>query len=97
MITNQTIRADGKTVAQAKQEDTEALAGKLPFPVANYDPLDERREQFKNKVRDAVLGALDYAVIETFGSDRSGWKDEELPNLFKALDAHSVKVFNRMI
>ncbi len=49
-------------------------------------------------VREAVLNALDATVAECLKvGDQEGWKDRELPDLFRALDAHTVRVHGRLL
>ena len=54
--------------------------------------MNANKEDARQRMHDKVLGALDSAATEIFGAvgfnDRHGWKDEDLPALFKALDTH---------
>lgn len=54
-------------------------------------------EAFKDKTREAVLAALDEVAYNFENVDKdSGWRDEDLPLLFRAIDAHSKAVFERI-
>ena len=54
--------------------------------------MNADKEDAQRIIRQKVLNALDSAATEIFGAvgfnDRHGWKDEDLPALFKALDTH---------
>jgi hypothetical protein len=44
--------------------------------------------------RHAVLRALDQTAQGLFGESR-GWKDEDLPELFRAIDKHALRLAKR--
>lgn len=48
------------------------------------------------RVRDAVLAALDAAAVELYGQERVGWTDGDLPELFRAIDAQANRIFDRV-
>lgn len=77
-ITQNTIRADGLTVGEAMERDRQFLIS-IGVPIV---PSEEQTDEHRNAVRAAVLDALDLAL------GGKGWIDAELPQLFKALDAH---------
>jgi hypothetical protein len=47
-------------------------------------------------VRLAVLAALDAAAVELYGQEHIGWKDQDLPELFRAIDAQAERIFDRV-
>jgi hypothetical protein len=47
------------------------------------------------RVRDSVLAALDAAALELYGIERHGWKDSELPELFRAVDQQANRMLTR--
>ena len=47
-------------------------------------------------LREAVLDALDEAVIRVYGSINGGWQDADLPLLLPAIDAQACRVAERM-
>lgn len=88
-ITRDTIRADGLTVGEAIDQDAADLRS-LGFDAkAGALTVDERREEFQAKVRQAVLDALDSCV-----SSGKGWSDADLPRLFAAIDPQADKLFD---
>lgn len=90
-ITRNTMRADGKTVGQAMDEEAAFLRSQGIDAKDGQPTLDEMKETFKNKVRDAVLDAVD-----TVSPSGKGWTDRDLPALFKSLDQHSETLFIRL-
>ena len=54
--------------------------------MSNKIKLNE--EEVNEVFRTLVLKALDDAMVEATGSDHDGWKDQDLAELFKVLDAH---------
>lgn len=90
-ITRDTMRADGMSVGEARDEDAAFLRSKGVDARDGELTPDEKKEQFRDKIRNAVLDALD----ETSPTHK-GWKDEDLPQLFKAIDQHSDKLFDRL-
>ncbi len=80
-ITRETMRADGKTVGQAMDEDSaflrsigiDAKDGTLTF--------DEQEDEFIEKTRHKVLKALDKTM-----DDKKGWTDGDLTELFASVD-----------
>lgn len=90
-ITRDTMRADGKTVGQAMDEDA-AFLRSVGIDAKDGQPtFDEKRATLKDKVRNVVLDALDNIY-----PDVQGWKDGELTVLFKSLDQHAETLFNRL-
>lgn len=65
----------------------------LCWDIAKVDEIEseQRLDDFKDKVRTAVLNALD--GVSPSGS---GWVDADLTDLFKPLDAHSKRLFERI-
>lgn len=47
-------------------------------------------------LRRAVLDALDKCVQDATGLPQQGWRDDELPELFAALDAHEARIKARL-
>lgn len=98
-ITRQTKRADGLTVGEAMDRDADALR-QIGIPGDYGAPtLDERRDYWQRRVRHAVLDALDSIAPMrergSLGPDNDGWRDCDLPALFKALDQHADTLFER--
>ena len=59
--------------------------------------MDTDYETFKDKVRTAVLTALDKTAEDNLNVCADcGWKDSDLPRLFQALDLQSRIVFDRV-
>lgn len=85
------MRADGKTVGQSKDEDAKFLRSIGVDAKDGQTTQDEARAEFNDKLRRAVLDALD--EISPSGK---GWVDGDLTLLFKALDQHSDNLFNRL-
>ena len=56
------------------------------------DKIDARIET----VRLAVMAALDTAAAELYGQENIGWKDQDLPELFRAIDAQAERIFDRV-
>jgi hypothetical protein len=52
------------------------------------------RQWLIDDARDAVLAALDAWATES-GLNVDGWKDHELPTLFRGIDAHIDRVIDR--
>lgn len=50
-------------------------------------PIETYCEE-RDKMRRVVLDALDKWASEEFSRSRGGWKDQDLSNLFPALDRH---------
>jgi hypothetical protein len=85
------MRADGKTVGQAMDEEATFLRS-IGINAKDGQPtFDEKRAALKEKVRDAILNALD--EVSPTGI---GWKDEDLQVLFKSIDQHSDTLFYRL-
>lgn len=77
IITRDTMRANGKTVGQAMDEDA-AFLRSVGIDAKDGQPtFDEKRVILKDKVRNVVLDALDNIY-----PDVQGWKDGELTVLF---------------
>lgn len=90
-ITRDTMRADGKTVGQSMDEDA-AFLRSIGIDAKDGQPtFDEKRAAFQDKVRDAVLNALD-----SVSPSGKGWEDGDLTNLFKSIDKHSENLFYRL-
>jgi len=90
-ITRDTMRADCKTVGQAMDEDAVFLCSVGIDAKDGKPTFDEKRDILKDKVRNAVLEAIDniYPGVQ-------GCEDSELTVLFKSLDQHSETLFNRL-
>lgn len=77
--------------------DVRPAVSNLTNPTVQEDlkmPLDD----LCSAVREAVLNALDTTVAECLKvGDQEGWKDRELPDLFKVLDAHTTRVHGRLL
>jgi hypothetical protein len=58
-------------------------------------PLDKNDTRIET-VRLAVLDALDAAAVELYGQKHIGWKDHDLPELFRAIDAQAERIFDRV-
>jgi len=55
-------------------------------------------EDFRDRVRDAVLASLDEVAAELKVPGKSpGALDKDLPDLFRALDAHADKLWQRIV
>lgn len=93
-VLRQTMRADGLTVGQAIDQDASFLRDKGIPAKDGAAVLDERMEQFQDKVRDAVLNALDSVMVK-HGKSQNGWVDADLPDLFKAVDRQAKILFER--
>ena len=92
-ITRNTLRADGKTVGQAMDEDA-AFLRSIGVNCPNEAPTyDEMSEEFREKMRQAVLDAMDEVAAGLTGNPNDGPKDSELPSLFAAIDRISEKIF----
>ena len=92
MITRNTKRADGLTVGQAMDADA-AFLRSIGVDAKDGQPtLDERYEDFKENVRQAVLGALD-----ELSPSGKGWLDKDLPQLLTSVDKHAEVLFNRLL
>lgn len=90
-ITRDTMMADGTTVGQAMDADA-AFLRSIGIDAKDGQPtFDEKKAILKEKVRSAVLDALDNIY-----PDVQGWKDGELTVLFKSLDQHSEILFKRL-
>lgn len=80
-ITRNTTRADGLTVGEALDKDAAFLRS------VGFDAKDgaltysENGDDLRDKFRRAVLNAID-----GFFEDGKGWRDQDLPSLFAALD-----------
>ena len=89
-INRNTMRADGITVGEAMDQDA-AFLRSIGVDAKDGQPtLDEKIENYINKVRDAVLEALDSTT-----NSGKGWEDKDLTKLFEVIDAHAVTVFWR--
>ncbi len=88
MITRNTMRADGKTVGQATDEDADFLNSIGIYTKKGGLTHDEQREDFIEATRNAVLNALDRSM-----KDGKGWADKDLPELFKAIDVIAERNF----
>ncbi|WP_454735417.1 hypothetical protein [Cupriavidus necator] len=55
-----------------------------------------RREQFVEYIEQAVLKALDTAVLDLSGQDRSGWTDNELLALLPAIHHQAKAMYRRL-
>lgn len=59
------------------------------------DTPDRSDDAFIELVREKVLAALDAAARKRYGKHNIGWKDAELPELFKVIDAHAERIAQR--
>lgn len=57
--------------------------------------LNLTRYNFEQKVKDRVLQALDDAYYDLTGHPDAGWKDGDLPDLFKALTSQTSTLWKR--
>jgi len=90
-ITRITRRADGLTVGEHMDRNS-AFLRSIGIDCKDGAPtFDERRDHWQERVRRAVLDALD-SVSPDGGS---GWKDQDLPALFPAIDKHAEVLFER--
>jgi len=85
-ITRQTMRADGITIGQSLDRDAAFLRSIGIDANDGAATVFERRMEQREKVRAAVLAALDEAL------DGKGWTDQELPALFGAIDQISDRI-----
>lgn len=91
------MRADGLTVGQALDRDA-AFLRSIGIDAKDVAlPYDEALDQFKDKMRRAVLDALDDLAEETTGNRNDGPKDGELARLFAGLDPIAERVFNKSL
>lgn len=88
-VTKNTIRADGKTVGEAMEQDRKFLKSIGVPTVENFLTPDEIHDARETAIRGDVLDALDNAL------GGKGWIDSDLPDLFKALSAHLKRWENR--
>lgn len=87
-----TTTLDGHTVEQSRLVRINALrALGFRIPLNLDDEEDERYEGFKDGMREAMLGLLDQWAGH-IGLDK-GWRDVDLPELFKALDKHASRMW----
>lgn len=85
-ITRNTMRADGITVGESMDRDA-AFLRTLGFNTPDGAPTyDELREELRDKVREAVLSALDNIAEMATGLKSNGPKDQELAALFRGVD-----------
>ncbi len=89
-----TMRADGVSVCESMDKDASYLRS-IGIQTKREKPIDERLDDFRDEVRASVLRALDQVMESRRGSDEKGWKDADLPQLFKALDTHAKNLFDR--
>ena len=47
-------------------------------------------------LRQAVLAALDAAAVELYGQENMGWRDEDLPRLFRAVNEQANRILDRV-
>lgn len=85
MTNRNTLRVDGLTVGEAMEREAEFLG------VTSVSD-DDAKDAFKERTRQAVLAALDSLTPD----GEKGWTDQELPALFKVIDAQSLNIFNRL-
>ena len=90
-ITRDTMRADGKTVGQAMDEEAAFLRTMGVDAKDGQPTFDEKRAAFKEKVRSVILDALDGASPSGYG-----WEDKDLTQLFKSVDKHADTLFDRL-
>lgn len=57
---------------------------------------EEKELKFKADLRAKVLMAIDEFVKEKIGMNEAGWHQEELPALFKGIDAHAEALTKRL-
>lgn len=98
-ITRQTMRADGLTVGESMDRDA-AFLRSVGFDVKDGQPThDEKEDAYIEKVREAVLSALDSVdgvdPIKAFNL-KGGWRDQDLCDLFPAIDAQAKRQFSRL-
>lgn len=89
-ITRRTRRADGLTVGEAMDRDA-AFLRSIGIDAKDGAPtLHEREEFWQERVRRAVLDALD-----AISPEGKGWVDGDLPKLFEAVDAQAKAIWER--
>ena len=54
------------------------------------------REEIQEKVRAAVIAALDNAALDITGKPNQGWTDNDLPPLFRAIDVQATIIAGRL-
>ena len=54
-------------------------------------------EDFRDKIRDAVLAGLDTAAVELDVPRGLGTLDRDLPELFRAVDAQADRLWQRIV
>jgi len=73
-----------------------AFLRSVGLPAKDGQPtFDERREIFKEEIRDAILKTLDDVCEKQFSIANIGWTDADLMSLFPVIDSHSIKLFER--
>lgn len=87
------MRADGITVGEAINREA-AFLRSLGYDVKDGGlPFDEAKEEFRDKMRKAVLDAMDECAESLTKNREDGPKDQELPALFRGVDAIADRVF----
>lgn len=95
-ITRDTLRADGLTVGESMDCDA-AFLRTLGFDAKDGAlTTDEQREQWIDECREAFLDSVDAFAEKKTGKPDQGWRDQDLPAIFKALDEHARKLFDRL-
>lgn len=93
-ITRNTLRADGLTVGQALDKDAAFLRS---IGIAATDGVltyDERRDEFRDKMRKNVLEAMDLTAASL---REDGPTDADLPAIFRAIDPIADRIFNKTL
>jgi hypothetical protein len=68
----------------------EALCAIVNLTSRQFDTLET------SVLRQAVLDAIDKVVQDATGLPHQGWREDELPGLYAALDAHEARVKKRL-
>lgn len=90
-IYRHTLRADGKTVGQAMDEDAKFLRS-IGIDAKDGQPtFDEKQEAFIDKVESAILDTLD--KVSPTGK---GWEDKDLSTFLPTIRKHAEELFNRL-
>lgn len=94
-ITRNTMRADGITVGESLDREA-AFLRSIGIPASDgQKPYQQQLSEYTDRVREAVLNALDQVDGKESPSDKGGWRDEDLSLLFKAVDAQAETQFWR--
>ncbi len=93
-ITRHTLRADGLTVGEALDRDAAFLRSIGIDASDGVQTCDERRNEFRDRMRKLVLEAMDLAAASV---REGGPTDADLPTLFHAIDPVADRIFNRTL